>query len=309
MKFKTLYHIGGVFIIGLVIGAGINLANLSHKKTEKKPVNAGKNIVCPTIKIQYDTIDITDDMLGRNRVIPAGVFKPKNGIIKLFYLKTTSTKKHVQNYCKQNNTQSILIRRHELEHARKANLTKNIFMFSPRIRGAIAMQNEMIAPAAEIIAAIDYQYKTGHPFPAYRGFVKDAVVDIINAANAQNMKWPIDFNNPKIATIVMQHSQKRFFDELGRGVYKTTVKNAICGHKTNEAYITNNLCDKNAPMFFRPEFCMWAPMWDFESIHGRTNIWFNADDKIKQDLLNKIDSVLNEFAGQNALFYKNVKIR
>lgn len=308
MTFKTLYFLTATFI--MVFGTGAYLHNFTGNKHTKKPVNTGINIkyINTSIRTQTDTVLITDEMLANHTIIAAGVFMPRDGIIKINYLKPASSTPRTISFCETNNLQIPLVRRHEIEHARKAILTKNIWHYSPITRGRIASQNEIIAPAAEIIEALDYRYQTGQAFPTRKPFIKKADRLITNIALRDKLKWPLDFNNPKLADIIMQCATERFLAETNRGLYKTTIKEAML-HTIPNRYITNDMCKIQQTLCFYPEFNLWGPLWQFESLHGDVNIWDNASQTQKEKLLHATDSVIQQITGKNAYLFVSVKTR
>ena len=311
MKFREIYHLTVSFVVGMVSGAGIFLdttVNNDVKKDEKKPVNTGK-IIRPNIKVQYDTVSVTDEMIDNFPIMSAGIFKPYSGHVHISYFTTDSRRPLTQRFCNQTNDQIRLVRRHEMEHARKANLTKNTVHFSPTVRAAIAAQNEIMAPASEIIEALDYHYETGHPYPTNKSFILYADREITDLAMRENLSWPLDFNNPQIADIVMKYAAFRFFSEINRGLYKKTLSRALQTNTRVAPYITNNTCDELASFMFFPEIGMWAPLWQFKSLRGDVNIWHAASFAQKQQLLNSVDSIINTVAGKNRYFFINMKIR
>ncbi len=310
MKFSKIYRLTASFVAGIVIG-GILFSDApaenNIKKDEKKPEKTGK-VICPNIALQYDTVYVTDDMIDNFKVMSAGVFMPYSGRVHISYFKTDSRRPITQRFCSQSNDQIRLVRRHELEHVRKANLTKNTVHFSPTVRAAIAAQNEIMAPASEIIEALDYHYETGHPYPTNKSFILYADREITDLAMRQNLSWPLDFNNPQIADIVMKYAAFRFFSEINRGLYKKTLSRAVELNNKKDVYITNNMCDDCAPIMFHPEIGMWAPLWQFKSLRGDVNIWNAASIAQKQQLLRSVDSIVQKITGKKAYFFVNTKM-
>lgn len=303
MKFNFLYSLSATILLGLNTNLVLSLVSFYNEK----PVNAGN--LPSYIYEQTDTIKVSDDMMKKAGSFAAGVFMPESGKIKLYYFQHIGTNTKVRNFCNSNNRQMRLVLRHEKEHARKANLTKNIWYYSPNTRGAIAAQNEIVAPAAEIIEALDYRFETGHRFPTNKNFIKKADDLIIKAATEQRLTWPLNYNNQQLADIIMECATERFVSETKRGLYKTTIKNAINNCDIPRKYITNNLCNEYNQIIFCPHLGAWGQMWQFESKHGPVNIWDAASSEQKKKLINTVDSIVMVLTGQNYIFLQKQKIR
>lgn len=301
MKFTFLHSLSATILTGLfanmVLGTIFNDA--------KKPENAGNKI--PYIITKIDTVNIPGNPFKTPPSFTAGVFMPTSHKIKINYFTTSSTDPRVKRFCTQNNAQMRLILRHEKEHARKANLTKNTWFYAPITRGAVAVQNEIVAPAAEIIEALDARYETGKPFPTNRSFIALADKRIVQYATEHNLEWPLDFNNQKIADIIIECATERFTKELKRGMYKQTILSAIKECHVPINYITNNMCDKNNHFMFNPSINAWGPMWQFDSKRCPVNIWNAASQQQKNKLITTVDSIVLSIAGQNKIFLNNTK--
>ena len=228
------------------------------------------------------------------------------GKIIIKHFETNSTNPRTVRFCNNNNAQATLVLRHEKEHARKANITKNLWYYSPKTRGMIAAQSEIIAPAAEIIEALDYRYEMKLPIPSNRKFIKKADRLIITEAKKQNLQWPLDFNNQQIADIIIQCATEQFLNEINRGLYKTSIYNAIQTQKPG-IYVTNNLCNEYNKFLFNPRLNLWAPLWQFESRAGSVNLWNAASQEQKNKMLTTIDSLVCAIAGKNQLILSNTK--
>lgn len=300
MKFKRLYNFNYIINLGVLscfFGALLNT---------KTPVKTHVSYKETYIKITTDTVIITDNMLRNKEIIASGTFFAKQGIITLKYFKTYSDRQKTKYFCEYNNSQTRLVLRHETEHARKANLTKNTWMYPPITRGFIAAHNEIVAPAAEIIEALDYKYETGQSFPTNKAFIKKAEEQITKITTKQKLNWPLDFNNPQIADIIIECATERFLEEVKRGLYTTTIKKEIEQRKI-EKYETNNLCNQLAIFLFRPEENNWTAMWQLESQRGSVNLWDSASQKQKQKLTDSIAVIITNITGQKYYFLQNKK--
>lgn len=293
MKFKDLYKLSAFFLLGCSIG-GASFVFL-YKNTGK---NEDFDIKYNIVQIKTDTVFVTDEQVANKKIFAAGVFIPNKNTIKISYFVTKSTNPETMIFCKAANRQIPFVKRHELEHARKANLTKNTYFFTPENRARIAAQNEIIAPAAEIIEAIDMKYRTRLYPSGMRQYAKKAYKEILESAKKQNMSMPIDFNNQEIADITIKNALNAFLASTKRGIYKKTIKKAFQNPPKTFKYQTNNLCNPFQGYYFEPQNQKWEPLWQFESSHGKVNLWKAASDKQKQILLNSIDSLITEITGK-----------
>lgn len=304
MRFKTLCSLTATMIIGLGMTSGPRTDSFS----QKKPANTGPKQLYSHIHTYIDTLNITDSTLKSKTILANGIFFPYTGKIQINYMKTNSTTPKIQRFCQANNNQIRLTIRHEKEHARKANLTKNTWFFEPSVRGAIAAHNEIMAPAAEIIEALDYRYETGEAYPTSKIFIRDADKIIVTEAQKHNLAWPLDFNNPHIARLVMRCATERFAKEVKRGVYRKAISDAVLKYNDKQ-YITNDLCDSYRALVFKPQWNMWGPMWEFTSLRGPVNLWNAVDSEQKSKLTNTVDSIVTSIAGKKSMFFKYTKTR
>ena len=302
MKFAPIYSLA--FTIVLSLGA-LSCQQL-QKKDLNEPANTGIKITNKQTTLKIDTVTITNEMLDK-RILAAGVFKSYNGEINISYFEPGDSTSRVKNFCQTNNNQMTLIMRHELEHARKENLTKNTNFFDPLTRGAIAAQNEIIAPAAEIIEALDYRYENDTVYPTNKLFILKADKKITQIAKEQKLDWPIDFNNQQIADVVMACATEHFFKETQKGLYIATIKKEMGKKSLTKSYQTNNLCSFGNAALFNPKFGIWSPLWQFESKRGSVNIWEAASINQKRKNITLIDSLTNKIAGQNPTIFLNLK--
>lgn len=309
MKFWKVFCFSAAFVACVELGAFVSSDATCDKNTKKTPVNTGKYVVCPHIKVQYDTVNVTDKMIKNFGIISAGTFHPNSGRVLVSYFQTDSRNPLTRRFCDVSNTQIRLVQRHEMEHARKANLTKNVGMYSPAVRAAIAAQNEIMAPAAEIIEAMDYRYKTGAPYPSQRSYILNADAEIMDLSQRENLAWPLDYNDTRVADIVMKHAATRFFSEIKRGVYRNTLVRAAQPNTKFFPYITNDMCDPCAVALFNPGMGMWAPLWQFQSLRGDVNLWNAASASQRDAMMDSVASIVHKFTGQKLKNYKNTKTR
>lgn len=297
MKFKKIYYLASFCVLYFCANTQMRHTLPKEKKLDKKIIE---------LSIKTDTVIITDEIVKENRPVASGVYLPNSNKIILKYFKTNSTNNKTQQFCATNNNQLRLTLRHEKEHAIKSYLTKDTWRHPPMTRGAIAAQNEIIAPAAEIIEALDYKYEKGVSIPTNRLFIKKAEKQITEIATKQNLTWPLDFNNQQIADIIIECATEHFLKEISRGIYKTTILNAVQNKSTNKFFFYD---PHNKPDYwtFIPEQGKWAPLWQFTSKNGNANIWNAASQTQKQKLLNTVDSVVCQSVQPNLVFFTNQK--
>lgn len=297
-------------IISAAFGCGI--ATTSLKKDAKTPVNAGKILYNLTpVTYAIDTVVFDDDAVIReHRTVVQGLYCPATHKVTTFYLVNKSKNARLQKFCDETNAMAPLTLRHEQEHARKMALVGMGHMFPDLTRGEIAATNEIVAPAAEIIAAVDWRCAHGAPIGAAKKFVRNAEREIYALADSLNLPWPIDFNQPAIAEIVMKHAMARFTSEFNRGQYVTTVRDAT-RKRYGRTYPPNNMCDLTQIFNFMPQYGLWAPMWEFESNRGRVNIWNAVSEKTRRETIFKLESFVicaQTSTGKKPLFLENQKI-
>lgn len=303
MKISYFYS----FVLASAAVLGMSGCGSMSKNNEKQPVNTGTKTEVKELLTETDTFYITKELLDSKKVISAGVFTPYRKKITVRYFIPMDNDAKTIYFCNNNNNQIRLILRHEIEHARKENLTKNTNRFSPFVRGAVAVQNEIMAPAAEIIEALDYHYETGHPYPSQKKFIIQADKKITAAANKQHLEWPLDFNNTQIADIILQCATEQYLGEVSRGIYKKVIRDELDKEFYMTSHNSNNLCAPNAPVLFQPEIGLWQPLWDFQSKRGPVNLWNAASTQQKKRLIHATDSIVKEIAGKHWYNIKNNK--
>ena len=237
---------------------------------------------------------------------------PYENRVVVYHFEPMDTTARVQRFCNNNNQMKPLVQRHEVEHARKAIFTRQDRLHTSYVRGQIAAMNEIIAPASEIIEALDWRATHGRRFPVLSNCLARADRDIVRMADTLGMTWPLDFNRPEIATLVMKYALQKFQIEFNRGIYRTTIRRAT-ESISDKKYIPNDQCGfPFQDMLFCPESDMWAPMWSFNSLRGRVNLWMFADAAMRKKLLGDVDNFVETasgIAGKKPPFLQNAKIR
>lgn len=310
MKFKPLYFLSfALAAIMICTSAKYKMIKIYATKT---PVKVGQNYSRPELVYITDTLNVNAENFEHLRkTAAAGLFIPSKNQITIFYFKTNETDPRIQFYCENNNRMIPLTRRHETEHARKAALTKITYMQTPETRGKIAASNEIIAPAAEIIEALDWHHTHGRAFPTTKNYIRRADRDIVAIMDSLKLPWPVNFNHSAIADVVITRALERFTSEFNRGQYLTTVRRAI-QEVPNTTYTPNKSCDISQYFLFAPYYGDWGPLWEFDSFRGNVNIWNAASENKKKELQNALDKFVeraSQYPGIKTPFLQNTKIR
>ena len=180
----------------------------------------------PELKIKYDTIVVTAKNFDYvKHKIPGGVYNWQNNTIIISHFETDSQDDEIINYCRINQAHESLVLVHEKEHARKSHLTKKIHHLPDYTRAQIAALNEIVAPAAEIIAVLDYEYKNKQQHPFTYNELKEARDEIIALNKHKNnlSQTPTNFNDTRIANTVIKYAAKRFIRHSSDGTYLGTI--------------------------------------------------------------------------------------
>jgi len=301
MKKKYLYSLLTSYILaaGALSSCSKPQPAPTHVKKITKKVYIYKR---PELKVRIDTLNITEENIKQiTKNGAAGVFCPGTNTVVVYHFNPASDSSYIINYCEYCNNLRPLYMRHEMEHAKKQELTHNTDRFSPISRAEIAAINEIVAPAAEIIEAVDYHARTGKPFPNAKPFIAQAD-SVITHAMGTPMPGYINYNYQPVADAVITYATEGFLSAVNRGYYKYTIKKAYDSQPNNISKYTN-------PIFyftFNPDDNKWDPIWEMESNFGKCNPYRNASWVAKQRLINRVDSVICSVTGtdQFTLFYK-----
>ncbi len=318
MKFKKIHSLSAALAVTIsALGVGTYVAN-SAPTVEPAPkrivrVPAKQEYRIDTLKYRVDTIRVTDENYAHVlRRVPAGLFLPDKNTVSVTYFKPESQSKKVKNFCERNNQAMQLTARHEKEHARKMRFTHlERYRSSPFVRGEIALVNEIMAPAAEIIEAIDYHYQTGKVFSSAKPQPRQADAAISALPSTMNYVVPVDFNNQAVADIVLEYALAQFKRFFNAGWYRSTVANAV-KEKGRHVYPMNNTCLTVEPGIFMPDMGFWDPMWSFESLRGPVNLWRSASPAMRKKLMHEIETMTTQAireSGQILLCAQKAKVR
>jgi hypothetical protein len=249
----------------------------------------------------YITDEIYNDLAGKirnyvekprtKRTLAWGISYPYANKIVIYYNITNSKSPAVQRYVDYSNSQIRLTKRHELEHARKSAFVHGVENNLPFIRGKIAMMNEVMAPAGEIIEALDHHAETGEVYPNAPNQIKSADAAIMRILGQDKLTGPVDFNNQQIADIVMEHALAKFLFHYNHGIYHWTISNAKKTFKFKSPPKNSEYMKYSGYSFF-PLFNDWQALWVFETKRGMADLWKNASDEQKKRLIATTDSIV-----------------
>lgn len=294
MKFKKYLSLSAACV--MIAGAvGLKAA----QNTDKDYTKHRTEIVTPNfnpypeLKQTVDTIYITKDMFGQT--FCAGEFKGHT--VKMTYFAPGDSEKWTSDFCEANNSMYREVWRHEMEHARKALLTRNQDFRHPVVGARIAAMNEIQAPAAEALQAADDQFYHGMQCPNVAR-LKTATKKIL-AANETSLTagYAIDYTNPAVADAVLDHGVSKFISDFNHGVYRWTMRQKLDGKKT-PYYIPHQEVDTHLLIGYSPEQDMWGPMFTYTTRYGKkVDIWKNATPKMRAKVLERVDSAINVVAG------------
>lgn len=282
MKISKEYFLPIVYFIGCVLAACNNKPTddaISQKNTEKQKLPKTEVII-----EDYHVYEKT-----KIYKLAGGKYLPyKNQVIVYNFIPMTDNKKIIR-FCNGNNKLQRFNIRHELEHARKVNLTKKTHHFDARTRAKIAIINEIMAPAAERIEALENTTF----LPAATKNINKCYFDVTAHTNKNSITKKINFNDQKTADIILTSATDEFFERANRGFYINTVKKEYF-KRTKKLYTPSK--DAIGTFGFLPQYDMWEPMWNFKTSSGQINLWTAASDAVKQKTMAKIDNLINQIA-------------
>ena len=292
MKKKYLYSLLSTYLFA---AAGASLSSCNEPKAsantaqpQKKQIKKVYVYKKPELKLRVDTLSVSDDNFKKITTQgAAGVFFPGTNTVLVYHFNPVSDSKRIQRYCEYSNNQKTLSARHEMEHARKSDLTHNTEFFSAMGRARVAAINEIMAPASEIIEAVDYHARTGQPYP-------DAKTFVARADSAISKVWGpfipgyVNYNYQPVSDAVITYALESFLNSVERGYYSHTVRKAY-NNKPAPNKPTNNLMNA---FLFNPDRNLWDPIWEFQSESGICNPYKTASWAVRQNLMQKVDSVI-----------------
>ena len=311
MKFVKLCNLSLsiAMTVTAVLGPALLVKNARDADIERAKILSYK--APPKLEVKIDTLNLSrENFAEKFPSAVAGLFLPIRNEVVVTYFNPMDNADYVNRTCAHMNGMLQLTMRHEMEHARKAHLTKILPPhYSAQTRARIAAMNETMAPASETIEALDYQYKTGTPIPSSKIFVEEACDSILKITGKQIQNTPINFNDQKIADIVITNALNYFKSEIKKGQYVTTLQREYY-NKAPILYTPHQDCDPFLKLIFHPEFDMWAPMWQYNTAGGPANLWLAASNKARAKTLNTIDSIINKHTGKTPPFvdYANLQL-
>lgn len=258
----------------------------------------------PELKFRVDTIEVTEaNFEDQSERGAGGVYFSSTNTVTVKYFRTNSQKALVKRYCQINNDLFRLNKRHEMEHARKYDYVHNKQGYAPFVRAKIAAMNETMAPASEIIEAMDYHYETGKCYPSKKMFIVQADSAITSIMEKYNLSWPVNYRNPMIADAVLKYAVESFSSAVGRGYYEHTMRKAY-NHQEEENFYTPVKQPVLSP-FYNPRFDMWGPLWTFQTTYGDVDIFSCATFVGRQNLIDSINSIVARTVDPDKMLFLN----
>lgn len=305
MKFKKLLTLSAG--LSVLLGASIGCAVLGGAADNKTPDKA-KTIrfrPLPDLKTTVDTLYFTNENFDAKYArAAAGQFIPGTNTVSVSYFMYDDTANaRVRLNCDNANEAVEVVRRHEMEHARKANIVQDVMGLSPWDRARLAIMNESMAPGGEIIEAVEYHIKTGERYPQNRAFLWRADSLIMARHNEKNFGFgagvPVDFSDPVIADIVLESAVDKFARDHKRGFYHTKIRGELKGGKRSK-YKPHNQCDLKPNMSnYFPMANQWGILWTYDVSapwvvfnKKRVDIWNSATVATRNRVINKVDSIV-----------------
>lgn len=306
MKFKKLLTLSAG--LSVLLGTSISYAALEGASDNQTPDKALKTIrfkPLPDLKTATDTLYFTNENFDAKYArAAAGQFIPGTNTVRVSYFMYDDTANaRVRLNCDNANEAVGVVRRHEMEHARKANIVQDVMGLSPWDRARLAVMNESMAPGGEIIEAVEYHIKTGERYPQNRAFLWRADSLIMARHNEKNFGFgagvPVDFSDPVIADIVLESAVDKFAKDHKRGFYHTKIRGELKGGKRSK-YKPHNQCDLKPNMSnYFPMANQWGILWTYDVSapwvvfnKKRVDIWNSATVATRNRVINKVDSIV-----------------
>lgn len=306
MKFKKLLTLSAG--LSVLLGTSISYAALEGASDNQTPDKALKTIrfkPLPDLKTATDTLYFTNENFDAKYArAAAGQFIPGTNTVRVsYFMYDDMANARVRLNCDNANEAVGVVRRHEMEHARKANIVQDVMGLSPWDRARLAVMNESMAPGGEIIEAVEYHIKTGERYPQNRAFLWRADSLIMARHNEKNFGFgagvPVDFSDPVIADIVLESAVDKFAKDHKRGFYHTKIRGELKGGKRSK-YKPHNQCDLKPNMSnYFPMANQWGILWTYDVSapwvvfnKKRVDIWNSATVATRNRVINKVDSIV-----------------
>jgi len=322
VKFKKLLTLsaGLSVLLGMSIGCAV-WGGASDNKTPDKAVKTIRFKPLPDLKTATDTLYFTNENFDAKYArAAAGQFIPGTNTVRVSYFMYDDTANaRVRLNCDNANESVEVVRRHEMEHARKANIVQDVMDLSPWDRARLAVMNESMAPGGEIIEAVEYHIKNGERYPQDRAFLWRADSLIMARHNEKNFGFgdgvPVDFSDPVIADIVLESAVDKFARDHKRGFYHTKIRSELKGVKRSK-YKPHNQCDLKPNMSnYFPMANQWGILWTYDVTSPWTilktrqvDVWKSATESTRRRVINKVDSIVKtDMAAGQMLMLKTFK--
>lgn len=298
MKFKKLFSLSAIFVTAFVLPGTVLF---THSSDYDKKTKDACTVSCPDLKIKRDTLHINNQNISVLYKMSLAMFLAQTNTIKITYYKyDDDVKPHIKKVCNARNGAFRVYFRHEMEHARNANLTTNPTGLSRLDFARVAVMDEVASLCGEIIESQNYRLETRLRFPYPRSFLSrtDSMIMAHHNRNTDtNKNKAVDFSDSAIANIVLKCAVDKFAAVHNQRLYVKRVRNILRGIKT-APYTPNNQCRKNRA-FFRPDFDMWGELLTYDVIsptyfNNRVDIWNSASKDARQYAISQINSIIQD---------------
>jgi len=322
MKFKKLLSLSAVAIVTLASSLGSQFPpNTAESDTKKDADKKVKFELLPDLKYKTDTLRLTEENF--DLVFPraaAGQFIPGTNTVKVTYFLAETDNPRINKNCEYSNRGMRVVMRHEMEHAKKAHIVKDVSKLSGWDRARLAAMNESMAPGGEIIEAIEYHLETGERYPTDRMFLWRADSMIMSRQKEKQggvmLIKEVDFSDPVIADIILESAVDKFAKDHKRGFYHTRIQQELNAVKRPK-YRKNRECKIPITIAnYMPTVNQWGALWTYDVKTPwvllktkQVDIWNSATQKTRDRVINKVDSIVKSdmLPGQMLLTatYKN----
>lgn len=322
MKFKKILALSAGLTAFLTTSLGCMVwGGASDSKAPDNKVKAIRFEPLPDLKFAVDTLYFTNENFDAKYArAAAGQFSPGSNTVRVSYFAyDSSANSRVRLNCDNANEAIEVVRRHEMEHARKANIVQNASGLSGWDRARLAVMNETMAPGGEIIEAVEYHIKNGERYPQDRSFLWRADSLIMARHKEKNFGLgdgvPVDFSDPVIADVVLESAVDKFAKDHKRGFYHTKIKNELKLVKRPK-YKPHSKCDLQPNVSnYWPMGNQWGVLWTYDVstpwavfYKKQVDIWNSATKETRQRVINKVDSIVkSDMAPGQMLMTKTFK--
>ncbi|MDE5615369.1 MAG: hypothetical protein K2I81_00860 [Alphaproteobacteria bacterium] len=305
MKFKKVLALSAGVSVALTASIGCAVFNNASDVEAQQNTKTIRFEPLPDLKFVIDTLYFTNENFDAKYArSAAGQFVPGSNTVRVSYFACDdSANSRVKYYCNIANESIEAVRRHEMEHARKAHIVQDVNHLSRWDRARLAVMNEAMAPGGEIIEAVEYHIENGERYPQDRAFLWRADSLIMARHKEKNFGYgdgvPVDFSDPVIADIVLESAVNKFARDHKRGFYHTKIKKELSGVRRPK-YKPHNKCDlMPTALNYIPMVDQWGVLWTYDVkapwtvfAKNSVDIWNSATEETRRRVINKVDSIV-----------------